>query len=400
MPNLWTMRVILMAALVSGLLTILGLSSLTPNADWYFKAVIALTGIVIFLAMSLFWQYAFKIVPDLSKGQYRLQGWATVFGGIALILMLSTYWNVVTLTQNEIKRISGTSIVTVAEQRIGNANRAVNSFLTYVGDISAFKDDTLGLQQAEINGGSSGIPSAGPVSNTFGQVVKSLGSIEGSITKAKSELETIQSSSASCLANLSIAMNSGDDRKASEAVSCINQNLSQMAGLDVASSIERNLLSLTSGVVIPSNIRTQGQRDVIKSFMQRTQVRANTLADKIANRETFDLPEPLTLEQPNILKGVLLHWHSLIPPIASALAIDLLPLILLIFTVIRYDDQSTKGDPRLILTVADLMDAMEQAEIVRKKMQDMSSKSGKPDLPDYIDIEPKSPPKIERQEDA
>lgn len=392
MPNLWTMRVILMASALSGILTILGFSTLTPNADWFFKAVLALTGVVITCIISLFWHYAFKIVPDLSKGQYRLQGWATVFSGIGLILALSTYWNVAALTEDEIKRISGKSIITVAEQRIGNTNRAVNSFLTYVGDINSFKDDTYGLQQAEINGGSSGIPSEGPVSNTFGQVVKSLTSIETSINAAKRELLSIQSRMASCLANLSVTINNGDDRKASEAVSCINQNLSQMAGLDVASSIERSLANLTSGVVIPSKIRTQDQRDAIESFMQKTQTRANELAGQIASREVFALPEPFTLEQPNILKGVLLYWQSLIPAIATALAIDLLPLILLIFTVIRYDDQDANGKPRLILTVAELLDAIAQAKQLEAELGD---KLIQPDLPDYIDIEPKSPPKLE-----
>jgi len=386
------MRVILMASAISGLLSILGLSTLTPNADWYLKAVIALTGVVIALGMSLFWKYAFSIVPDLSKGKFRLQGWSTVFAGVGLILMLSTYWNVVTLTENEIRRISGRSIVTLAEEQIAKANLSVNSFLTYVGDISSFKDDTYGLQQAEINGGSSGVPSEGPVSNTFGQVVQSLASIEKSVLAAKSELQSIQSRTTSCMVNLSIAMDSGDPRKASEAVSCINQSLSQMAGLDVASSIERSLLSLTSGVVIPSKIKTQAQRDAIARFMKQTQVRANTLAGKIASRDTFALPEPLTLEQPNVLKGVLLYWQSLLPPIATALAIDLLPLIILLFTVIRYDDQDAPGKPRLILTVSELFDVVAQVKLLEAEL---GGKLVKPDLPDYIDIEPKSPPKLE-----
>jgi len=388
MLNPLTMRVIFMTAILSGLLTILGISISAPSADWYLKAVIALTGIVITFVISLFWQYAFNIVPDLAKRQYRLQGWSTVLGGVGLIFSVSTYWNVVTLTSEEISRISGKTIVTLAEEQAAKANRSVNSFLTFVGDIKSFKDDRYALQQDEINGGSSGIAKVGPVSNTFGQVVTTLESIETSITTARGELQSIQARITACLADLSSAMDRGDRRKASNAVSCINQNLSQMAGLDVASSIERNLQSLTFGVVIPSNIKTQAQRDAIALFMEQTQTRANALADKIASREKFALLEPLTLEQPNILKGVLVHWQSLIPSIATALAIDLLPLILLIFTVIRFDDRDAKTKPRNVWTADELVDAIEQMKLLERRMVRIGHE---PDLPDYIDIEPKPP---------
>jgi len=139
------------------------------------------------------------------------------------------------------------------------------------------------------------------------------------------------------------------------------------------------------------------QREAIARFMEQSQARANDLAGKIASREKFALPEPLTLEQPNILKGVLLYWQSLIPAIATALAIDLLPLVLLIFTVIRYDDQDARGKPRLILTVPELLDALAQLKQLEAQMVHIN---GKPDLPDYIDIEPKPPTKIEDGGDA
>lgn len=188
-------------------------------------------------------------------------------------------------------------------------------------------------------------------------------------------------------------MSSSDNRKASQSVSCINQTLSQMAGLDVASTIERGLFSLTSGVVVPANVRTKAQRDAIKSFLTNSKARADKLATEIANRKRMELPEPLTLEQPNILKGVLLYWKSLIPPIASALAIDLLPLILLVFTTLRYDDQIARNKPRNVWSASDLLDALHQ---VRELELRLDGDQPKRDLPEYIDLEPVPKAKLDK----
>jgi len=375
-----------MLSLCSGLLTIMGLSTLSPDAGWFFKAIMALTGIVITYGIALFWQYAFSIVPDLSKGQFRWRGWANVLAGVLIILSLSSYWNVVTFTKNEITRLGGTSIVALAEQRFAEATKIVNGFLTYVGDISSFEDNVRALEKAEEQGGSTGIPEAGPVSRTYGQVADKLGSMSTSVDTAKAELQRLQSRASTCLADLSGAMTGGNKRKASEAVSCINQALSQMAGLDVASSLERSLKGLTSGIVVPANIRTEKQKQAIRIMLSESKIRADELAQQIASRERLSLPEPLTLEQPNILKGVLLYWQSLIPPIATALAIDILPLIILVFTVIRYDDQRQRGEPKMVLTIEELMDALEQANRLNRLIE---GPAVKPDLPNYIDLEPR-----------
>ncbi|MBM1556239.1 hypothetical protein JQV19_06195 [Sulfitobacter mediterraneus] len=391
MKHKWTSKVIFMASAVSGLLSYSGITELAPAADWWLRSVFALTAIVITFSLSLFWQYAFHIVPELSSGQFRARGWGIIFAGLIAIVCLSTYWNVVSLTKTEISNLNGGAVVRTAETQFASATRTVNQFQTYVGDVSTFEADALTLEQQELSGGSSGVPKAGPVSNTFGQVAGRLGTIVSSANAARAELQSLQSQAANCLADLSSAMNVQDDNRASLAVSCFNQALSQMSGLDVAATIERGLLGLTSGVVVPANVRTQAQRDAISTFLSEGQDRANALAARIAKRERVPLPEPLTLEQPNILKGVLLHWESLIPPIVTALAIDLLPLVLLAFTTLRYDDQAARGDPRNVWTAGDLLDALQQFEQLQVPLRKARPT---PDIPDYIDLEPVSQDEI------
>lgn len=149
----WTFLVILMASSCSGLLTYSGMTTLAPSADWWLKSVLALMALVITLSMSLFWQYAFGIVPELSRGQFRIRGWLTVISGVLVITLLSSYWNVVSLTRTEIERIGGGSVVAMAETRFATATRMVNSFQTFIGDVSTFGADARDLQTQELAGG-------------------------------------------------------------------------------------------------------------------------------------------------------------------------------------------------------------------------------------------------------
>ena len=110
----------------------------------------------------------------------------------------------------------------------------------------------------------------------------------------------------------------------------------------------------------------------------------------------MELPEPLTLERPNILEGVLLYWKSLIPPIATALAIDLLPLVLLVFTALRFDDQMARKKPRKVWSAGDLLDALHQVRELELTLG--IDRSGR-DLPDYIDLEPVPRGKLDKASD-
>lgn len=75
------------------------------------------------------------------------------------------------------------------------------------------------------------------------------------------------------------------------------------------------------------------------------------------------------------------------------MAIDVLPLILLIFTVIRFDDRDAKEKPRNVWTADELIDAIEQTKILEQRLVRIGHE---PDLPDYIDI--KTTPLTELEE--
>jgi len=382
--------VIFMGAVVSGVLNFYGLSELASDADWWLKTLFAMTAIVVTLSLSLFWRYAFSIIPDLSLGSFRTRGWATIFVGLAVIIALSTYWNVLSLTRGELDRLTGNAAVETAEVHYANALSGINTYRTYVPDISSFAADANAMLQREVKGGGSGKAGKGPVSNTIGQVAEKLGNLVKSIDKVERGLSALQDDATACLVALRIGINSGDREKAARSVSCINQLLAQMSGQDPATVIVRSLSTLIAGVVVPATVRTQAQKDTIAQFLSETKNRANKISAQIAAGSNSASFEVISLDRPNVMEAVLIYWRSLIPPIATALAIDLLPLVLLVMIVHRNDDKRARNLPRGNWTAADLQDALAQIKLLELQFE---TRNKVLDLPDYIDVTPSSPAK-------
>ncbi|MEO1749032.1 MAG: hypothetical protein AAFR27_10555, partial [Pseudomonadota bacterium] len=91
-------------------------------------------------------------------------------------------------------------------------------------------------------------------------------------------------------------------------------------------------------------------------------------ADKIASAALQAEPANaagIDIKTPNVMEGVLIHWRSLIPPIATAAALDLIPLVILVFMVLLYRDAEAVEEPRHPWTVKELQDALAQIETLK-----------------------------------
>ncbi len=384
MNNQWTQTVIFIIALVSGVLTYDGLSIQVAVDDWWLKTLCAMTGAAITLSLSLFWTYAIGTVPELLNTARRMQGWAITLTGCIMIVSLSSYWNVVSLSGSTINLATSGAVIARTETRYSHGVQNAQKFRSFVADINAFRNDRAALQQREVNGGSSGRAGTGPVSNTMGQVVDRLDAVLASVNSSQDTLEKLQAKGATCLANMRAQASRGKINEAGKNLSCLNGVIGQMAGQNILFAMQRGLENLTSGIVLPANIRTKKQRGIIDDFIARSKTRGKEIAADIAALEQPHQPEPLTLERPNVMKGVLEHWQSIIPSIATALGIDLLPLVILLFKTVRFDDQRSRNAPRNLWTAYELLDALQQMKLLTDQQILIPSE---PDLPDYIDLE-------------
>lgn len=377
----YTQTIFLIAAIVSGVLNYEGLTLMVADDDWWLKALCALTGIAVTLVLALFWSHAFASIPALTPGAQRWRGWAAIAGGVVLIIGISTYWNLVAFAKDEINRLSSGSIVVMAERRIADASATSAVFLPYRVPVMALRSDIAATKNAEISGGgTSGFSSAGPISSTMGQVEDRLTSLIDGIDAAKASLAKRQEDASACLADLRGGIAARDGAKAGTALACINAAAADMAAQDVIGTIRRGLNGLTTGVVIPANVYSDRQRGIITRFLRDTATRARAMAGEIETVPAVQF-EPLTMARPNVMRGVLIHWRSILPAIATALSIDLLPLVLLVLTVLLADDRRRKGLPQRDWTSAELLEAVRQIEAIR-------TGEGTAPAPGYIDLPP------------
>ncbi|EFO32561.1 hypothetical protein TRICHSKD4_2363 [Roseibium sp. TrichSKD4] len=389
MTKKWTQTVIFIVAVVSGVLNYDGLSSLVAPDDWWLKSVCAMTGVAVALSLSLFWNWAFETLPDLKSRSKRIVGWLVVWTGLSLIVSLSSYWNVASLTRSEIDRLAERAAVERVEYQYNLAVRSIQKSRSVASDISSLHSDTLTLQEMEVSsGGTSASAGEGAISNTMGQVAGRVHSVVKALQASTNKVDQLQSKGDQCLDLLRVTITSGNIDKAGEHLSCVNGVIAQMAGQDVLTSTVRGLENLTAGIVLPANIKTKSQRDIIDGFITESQEKANKIAKSVGQIEQGKLPEPLTLERPNIMRGVLEYWQSILPAIATALGLDLLPLIILMFKTLLRDERDSKDDPRNHWTAVELIDAAKQLKMI----DDFPQKPGNRglDVPDYIDFNPGS----------
>ncbi|MBT8167603.1 hypothetical protein [Falsiruegeria litorea] len=364
----------------SGVLNYFGLSEMAPDGDFTSLALFALTGFAVSLALILFWNHAFSIVPDLKSGARRTGAWATILTGIILIIGISTWWNIVGVAGDEIVRLSAADVLQRVEIGLAKAINDSGQYLSNRSDVAAFFSDVTALILAETNGATSGASGAGPISLTMGQVETRLDNLVQEIDGATSILDAARTKGDACLAALQSATSVANQAEIAKQVACANGVISDLGNQDVLATISRGLRTLTDGIVFPASVRTDSQHAILNSFLADTQSRADGIVAVLSNgSETIF--SSVSAEMPNLLLGVLTHWKSLIPVISTALALDLLPLVLLVLTVLMKDDLEARGKARHNWTAEEIQEAF----LLMSQLRDVGK--SKPDLPPpFVDL--------------
>lgn len=389
MNERYTHAVLLCLAILTGVLNYYGLSLFVPPDAWFQLVLCAMTGFGVTLVVSLFWTYAFHIVPDLRSPGRRAGGWMTVFVGVILILAISTYWNLIALSGDEITRLASTNVVAKAELALAQAIDGSGLFRSFLSDIAAFSGDVANQVAVEIGGGNSGGVGNGPIATSMAQVSERLKNLSIALSAGGDALAALRMQGDQCLASLNAASTSGDAARIAAQVTCANGVIGDLANQNMLSAIERGLRTLTDGIVLPATVKTDAQRAVIAGFMEDQQQRADKIALLVSAME-MPVIEPVSAEMPNRIAGVLLHWKSIIPSIATAGAIDLLPLVLLMFRTLHSDDRRVRGEPRGDLSARELVDALRQIGLLQSEIKPAAPVSAPfVDLPDeeWIDLD-------------
>lgn len=325
-------------AVASGIYTYLGVSSLLEqNGAMSFFAALSYS-IAVSVGIYVFWSYMLRLLPSMRSASGFLGLTLSVIVGSAAIVAMSSWLNAAAL--------AGSAAV---EQHLENTVRDYQSALEQAHEIS-LSGQSLGreverarrnfeeLAEQEKAGALSGTAGRGAVFGVLTQKTEELRTLEDQITAQQDLIEDAFDDGNAILARmreLTVAAGSIDTRSIqfSEESVKLAGVISRLNQYNVAALVARAANDLPASVVLPeldgrnAEIRV-AQSSTIESVRETLDQRSRTL--ERAAQEVLDMDPPIETAYNPISRAdaVIRYANNFAPSWAGAIAIDLLPAIL------------------------------------------------------------------------
>ncbi|MFY0661495.1 MAG: hypothetical protein JXR15_13465 [Shimia sp.] len=366
-------------AIASGVYTFLGVSSLLENngAVSFFAAIAY--SIAVSVGIFVFWSYMLRLLPAMRSAAGFIGLTVSTIVGSAAIIAMSSWLNAAAL--------AGSAAV---EQHLENTVRNYQTALEQAHDI-ALKGQSLGreverarqsfedLAELERTGELSGTAGRGAVFRVLTQKSDELGNLLEQIDSQQPLIEEAFGSGNLILGRmreLTVAPGPVERRSVefSEESVKLAGALSQLNQYNVAPLVARAAADLPASVVLPdldgknTSVR-EAQSSTIASVLNALDQRSETLKDAATEVLEMEPPKETAYNPVSSADAIIRYAHNFVPSWAGAIAIDLLPAVLVFVLAITQTAIRSGRDGMSIedtLTLADLkaaMVAMKDAEL-------------------------------------
>ena len=331
-------------AVASGIYTYLGVSSLLDdNGAMSTFAAIAYS-VAVSVGIFVFWSYMLRLFPAVRGARARigLMG-AMGLGSIAIIAM-SSWLNAAALAGSA--AVEQHLAKTVQDYQV-SLERAHETALSAQGlerDVARVRQSFEDLSEQEATGNLSGLAGRGAVFRVLRQKASELSGLE---TQIASQTPLVQSAFTEGNAILSrmraLTVEAGPVEarsvEFSEQAVRLAGLITQMRQLSVASLVERAAQDLSASVVLPEldgrSAETRGdQAATITSVLEVLSQRAQTLARAAQAVQSLPAAPETTSTPISSADAVILYARNFVPSWAGAIAIDLLPAVLVFILAI------------------------------------------------------------------
>jgi len=360
-------------ALGSGVYTYLGVRSLLDGSATavFFAAVVYAVSVSV--AIYGFWTYMIRFFPEMKDGGSRLAMLGIMAIGSAMIVAMASWLNAAALAGSAAVEqhlaITMEDYTADLDQAHGNALGA----LSLLPDIQRAGERFARLaEQEQTSGALTGTSGSGSVVQLLSQMSAQMKELEGTIEASR---ETVQSSFKQGQEHLakmrglvsapgSIEVRSDEFAAESVALSGVIASLEQTS---IAPSVSRAAADLSVGFIAPvadgDSADLAGRQDAVMATI-RTSVESQSKALSDAAGEILAQPKvPERRYVPlSAADAVLRYASDFIPSWAGAIAIDLLPAVLVGVMAVahgaaRRDEETLEDADRV--TAADLFRALE-----------------------------------------
>ncbi|UWQ96620.1 hypothetical protein K3728_05140 [Rhodobacteraceae bacterium M385] len=358
-------------ATASGIYTYLGVSSLLDDTGALSFFAASAYSIAVSVGIFVFWSYLMRLMPAMrtTGAKLKLMG-AMALGSLAIIAM-SSWLNAAALAGSAAVEQHLAQTVQEYQEALEHAHDTAVSAQALERDVARVRQSFEDLSEQEAAGDLSGLAGRGAVFRVLRQKAEELAALEVQIQAQSPLIEAAFEEGNAILSRMrALIVEPGAVEARSVAFS---EDAVRLAGLvsslrqlSVAPLVDRAAEDLSASVVLPELDSTvaggqAAQQSTITSVLQVLALRAQSLED--AAEQVLALPPAPQVSYAPISSAdaVILYAGNFVPSWAGAIAIDLLPAVLvLILMVTQGAIRTGRGDlpAEDALTLAELRSAL------------------------------------------
>ncbi len=354
----------------SGIYTYLGVSSLLDD-DGALSVFAALAySIAVSVGIFVFWSYLMRLLPAMRSAASRLGLFAAMALGSVAIIAMSSWLNAAALAGAAAVEQHLARTVQEYQVSLERANTIALSAQALERDVARVRQSFQDLSEQEATGDLSGFAGRGAVFRLLTQKSAELEALESQIAAQGQAIDgafTEGNTILSRMRALTVEQGPVEARSVefSEDAVRLAGLISELRQLSVAPLVSRAASDLAASVVQPVLSRTertaQGQQATIASVLEVLEQRARTLGEAAAAVEAMEPPAEVAYTPISSADAVIKYAGNFVPSWAGAIAIDLLPAVLVFILMVAHGAIRRSRDRTAIedrMTVAELRAAM------------------------------------------
>ncbi|WP_375689816.1 hypothetical protein [Pseudooceanicola sp. LIPI14-2-Ac024] len=383
-------------AVASGIYTYLGVSTLLDGdgAMTSFAAIAYSTAVSV--GIFVFWSYMMRLLPAMRTARTRFALFGAMGLGSLAIIAMSSWLNAAALAGAAAVEQHMAETVQDYQGSLERAHEIALSAQALERDVARTRQSFEDLSEQEADGGLSGLAGRGAVFRVLRQKAAELTALEAQIAAQSGQVDAAFDTGNELLSRmraLTVEPGPVEGRSVefSELAVRLAGIISQLRQLSVAPLVQRAAQDLSASVVLPElDGATEGNRvaqgATIESVLQVLGQRAATLEN--AAQEVIAMPPPAdtTYTPVSAADAVIMYGRNFIPSWAGAIAIDLLPAVLVLILAITHGAirSSKEGLPiEETMTVAQMRAALHAARAVDLELEgEASPRQGPPAPPE------------------
>ncbi len=378
-------------AVASGIYTYLGVSSLLDDngAMSVFAAIAYSTAVSV--GIFVFWSYLMRLFPAVRTAGARAGLFAAMGLGSLAIVAMSSWLNAAALAGSAAVEQHLARTVQEYQGGLERAHEIALSAQALQRDVARVRQSFEDLSEQEAAGALSGLAGRGAVFRVLRQKSGELGALETQIASQTRLVENAFTEGNTILRRmraLTVEQGSVEARSVefSEAAVRLQGLITELRQLSVAPLVERAARDLSASVVLPElDGRTEAGRSdqaaTLSSVLQVLAARAATLEQAAQAVQAMQPPTDVTYTPISAADAVILYAGNFVPSWAGAIAIDLLPAVLVFILAITQSAIRSGREGAGVedtLTLAELRAAVHALRDVEDVMNEPASADAPP----------------------